>query len=540
MKVFFFYSAFLLFGMSAMAQDSSKNKEVNISSTFKPTLKEAAKINFNAAPQLTDTSRPKLQYNIPNQNLSLAFQPGSLKPLALQTDTGGRWRNESYFKIGYGNLKSPFAQAGISFGDGTNTGLTIYAKHNASKGKIPLQNYSNSAIDLNAFMKNTKNMEWNVRFGGVREEYNKYGFQPKTVVFPDDSTDVRFMTWRGRVAFHNINRTEFGLSYAPEIKIEVFNDQLSNSESNTYVNLPLEKRFGDVFGVNLALTANVSRYKPQEKKAIVNNFFAFSPSLIFKKPNVNVQAGLRPAWDNGDFRLFPNVITEFNTMDNKFSIQFGWTGYLRNAGFQYMAGINPWIWAPGTVKNSRIEERYLGIKGSILDHFSYSAMEGMNIVNNQPLFVNDTVTGKSFLTLYESRMKVYTVGGELGYTVGEKFSVISNLSINQFHLKDEVKAWGLIPLEWKTSLRFQLLKDLYVNSTLYAFDGPWSLSKTGRKNLPAAMDLSAGLEFRIVKNVKIWTQFNNIFNKEYQRWNQYPVYGFNFLGGVVFSFAQKN
>ena len=132
------------------------------------------------------------------------------------------------------------------------------------------------------------------------------------------------------------------------------------------------------------------------------------------------------------------------------------------------------------------------------------------------------------------------LGGELGYTVGEKFSVISNLSINQYKTKLNEKAWGLLPLEWKTSMRLQVLKDLYVNSTLFAFDGPWSLAKAGKKNLPATMDLSAGLEFKIVKNVKLWGQFNNIFNKEYQRWNQYPVYGFNFLAGVVFSFAQSN
>jgi len=174
------------------------------------------------------------------------------------------------------------------------------------------------------------------------------------------------------------------------------------------------------------------------------------------------------------------------------------------------------------------------------DHFSYSAKLAYNKVNDQPLFVNDTFSGKSFRVVNESEMKVGNFGGELGYTVGEKFSVVSNLTVNNFHLKDEVKAWGLIPVEWKTNLRVQIMKDLYLNSTLYAFDGPWSLTEAGRKNLPAAMDLSAGLEFKIVKNVKLWAQFNNIFNKEYQRWNQYPVYGFNFLGGVVFSFAQKN
>ncbi|MFL5811274.1 MAG: hypothetical protein ACJ749_17260 [Flavisolibacter sp.] len=540
MKFFPLIALILICSVSAVAQDKPANKEVNVTSQFKPTLKDAAKINFNATPPSTDTSKPKLQYSIPNQHLALAFTPGSLKPLALQVDTGGSWTNESYVKIGYGSLNTPFAQAGVSFGDGRNLGLNLYAKHSSSRGKIPLQDYSNSAIDANAYFKPGNNMEWDVRFGGLQEVYNKYGFEPKTISFPEDSTDVKFQTWRGRLSFHNINRTEFGLSYAPEMKIDVFNDQLSNSESNTYFNLPLQKEIGKEFAIDFDLTANLSRYKPEGKTAIANNYFSFSPSVFFKKPNLNVQAGIRPSWDNSDFKLFPNILVEFVASQLPFSFQVGWTGYLRNSGFQYQAGMNPWIWAPATVHNTMIEERYAGVKGSLGDHFSYSAKLAYNKVNNQPLFVNDTFSGKSFRVVNESEMKVANFGGELGYTVGEKFSIVSNLTVNNYHLKDEVKAWGLIPVEWKTNMRVQILKDLYLNSTLYAFDGPWSLTESGRKNLPAAFDLSAGLEFKIVKNVKLWAQFNNIFNKEYQRWNQYPVYGFNFLGGVVFSFAQKN
>jgi hypothetical protein len=355
--------------------------------------------------------------------------------------------------------------------------------------------------------------------------------------------EVKYQTWRGRINFHNISRTELGLSYSPELKIDVFNDQLNNSESNTYLNLPLQKTIGTNFEVDLAATANLSRYKHDKKEGLVNNYFYFSPSVAYKKENINISAGVRPSWDNGEFKVFPNVLLEFKTADYPFSFQVGWTGYLRNSGFQYQAGINPWIWAPDSVRNTKIEERYLGIKGSVGDHFNYSVKASYNLINNQPLVVNDTTAvlgAKSFRTLNESDMKMYSVGGEIGYTVGEKFSVISNLSLNTFKVKDNAKAWGLLPLEWKTAMRVQVLKDLYLNSTIYLFDGPWSVTKAGRKNLPMASDVSAGLEFKVYKNIKLWMQFNNVFNKEYQRWNQYPVYGFNFLGGVVFSFAQKS
>lgn len=527
----------------ASAQDTTRRptRSVEVTSTFKPVLKDAAKINMNATPPQADTTRPRLQYNIPNQNLLFAFQPGTLKPLALDVDTGGRWSNESYVKVGYGSLKTPYLESGISLGNGKTAGLNVYARHMASSGKREYQDFSNSNVDLNAFFQTPNNIEWNARIGGKQERYNKYGFQPETLSFPEDSINVKFQTIRGRVGFHNIARTELGISYAPEIKIDVFNDGLSNSESNTYINLPLQKSLGTTFAVDLALEANLSRYKPEGKDAIANNFVAIAPTLQYKTANLVVNAGIKPSWDKKDFKLFPNATAEFNTNDNRFSFQLGWIGYLRNSGFQYMAAYNPWIWTPANVYNTRVEERFAGFKGSVGNHFNYSAKVGFNKLNNQPLFTNDTASGKSFLVINESQMKVLHLGGEIGFTVGEKFSVISNLAINQYNtLHDNEKAWGLIPLEWKTNLRLQVLKDLYVKSDLNVFDGPWYKTKNDRGNIGMAMDLNAGVEFGIVKNVKLWAQFNNIFNSQYQRWHQYPVYPFQIMGGVVFSFSQNN
>jgi hypothetical protein len=539
MKSSILVTGLLLVGIAATAQDVP-GKKIKITSNFKPVLKEAAKINFNASPALTDTSKPRLQYAIPNQNLNFAFQPGTLRPLALAADTGANWTNESYVKAGFGNFSTPFIQLGLSVGDGKAAGINLYGRHVSSKGKLDYQDYSNTNAELNAFFK-SGNTEWDARLGGLQEKYNKYGFMPKTLTFPEDSLNVKLQTWRGRIAFRNINRTDLGISYEPEMKVDIFDDQLSNSESNTYINIPVQKMVDKKFGADLALTGNFSIYKRDGKDNVNNNWFAISPSLLYKTANLNLQVGLRPAWDNGLFKLFPNVLAELASSDRRFSFQAGWTGYVRNAGFQYQTRINPWIWAPVTVFNSRVEERYAGFKGSAGDHFSYSAKIAYNKISNQPLFTNDTTKGgKSFMTINEPEMKVLNFGGEIGYTVGERFSLVSNLQFNQFDPKFAEHAWGLLPLEWKTTMRLQVLKDLYVNGDMYAFDGPRYLLKERKEgNIGSSMDLSAGLEYKVYKNIKIWGQFNNLLNNEYQRWNQYPVYGFNFLAGVVFSFAQK-
>src|SRR5215204_2011532 len=186
MKFSLLTTSLFLIGIAASAQDTTVGRKVKITSSFKPVLKEAAKVNFNASPALNDTSKPRLQYSIPNQNLNFAFQPGTLRPLALAVDTGGNWTNESYVKAGFGNFSTPFVQLGLSVGDGKAAGINLYGRHISSKGKMDFQDYSNTNAELNAFFK-AGNIEWSARLGGLQEKYNKYGFMPKTLTFPEDS-----------------------------------------------------------------------------------------------------------------------------------------------------------------------------------------------------------------------------------------------------------------------------------------------------------------------------------------------------------------
>ena len=533
----------LLMTVSATAQvDTSKKRTVEVTSTFKPVLREAAKINFNASPPNADTAKPRLQYNLPNQNLLFAYQPGTLKPLALQVDSGGRWDNDSYIKVGFGSLRTPYLQTGISFGDGKSAGINIYAKHVSSEGKREFQDFSNTNVALNGFFQTSKNLEWNARLGMKNELYYKYGFQPDSLKFPKDSLRQKFLAYSGRISFHNINLTEYSLSYAPEIKIDVFGDERKTNESNTYINLPLEKKIGETFSAKLGITFDLTRLKPLNKTAYNNTMYYLSPSVSYFNSMFKIDAGIRPSWDNKQFKLFPNVMAEVNTPDKRFTFMAGWIGNIRKTTYQYLASLNPWIWVPTTLKNTWIEERYAGFKGSVGDHFTYSTKLGFNKLSNQPLFVNDSTDGKSFHVVNESQMKVLHFDGEIGYTLQEKLSVLAGINVNQYtNLKDNAKAWGMPPLELNGALSLEIIKNLTLKSDVFAWMGPKYLKKDGSVGeLKGAFDLNAGLEFQITKSLDVWAQFNNILNKEYQRWNQYPVYGFNFVGGIRYSFAQKN
>lgn len=543
---FFLVGCGMFVGLTGFSQrDTTRGKSVDIRSSFKPVLKEAAKINFNAAPPTADTTRPRLQYDIPNQNLALGFQPGTLKPLALNIDSAGKWDNSSYIKAGFGSLRTPFIQAGFSFGDGNTSGLNIFAKHVSSSGKREFQDFTNTQVKLGGFYKSAGNHEWTASLGMKQDKTYKYGFVPETLSFHQDSLKQNFQTIAARVGMRNINKTDFGLTYSPEVKIDIFTDYLKNNESNTVVNLPLEKTVGKTFAVNLGVTFDLTRLTPKNKSSFNNTIWYISPSVLFKTPRVNLQGGIRPSWDNKTFKMFPNILAEVGTDDQRFFVHAGWTGYIRKTTYQYLASQNPWLWMPSDFKNTWIEERFAGIKGSVGDHFSYSAKLGFNKLTNQPLFINDTTPGlggKSFIVVNEPRLNVLHIGGQLGYTVQEKFSLTTAWAFNQYTgLKEQKKAWGLPPMEFNAAMRVMVIKDLWLKADLFSWAGSQYRKPDGdNARLKGAFDVNAGLEFKITKNLNLWTQFNNITNQEYQRWNQYPVYGFNFVGGVVFSFDQKN
>lgn len=530
-----------------VAQDTTKKRTIDITSTFKPVLREAAKINFNAAPPVADTSRPRLNYNIPSHNLFFTYQPADLKPIALQVDSMTAWQSSNYIKVGIGNVHQPFIKAGFSFGDSKDAFFNIFADHYTSKGDLPFQKNSLTRVGGTGTYRTQSNHEWNGGLGFTSDEYFLYGFQPETLPYSKKDLRQRFQTIEGRISFRNVMPTEFGLSYSPNLRVSVFGDNHDpkGSESNTVLNVPIEKTFGETVGFKLGLTADLTNYRLQEPKGtggVNNNYYLIAPAVLFKTSNLYFQAGVTPSWERKNYNMLPNFMADINTNDQRFTLQFGWIGYYNKGSYQRFASINPWLAQPedSTLKNTKVTEAYGGFKGSLGNHFSYSAKVGIQQHRNIPLFINDGFDGKTFLIVYEPKLNQLQVHGEVEYARGEEFSAKASLNWNQFSkLEQEKKAWGILPIEFNANIRWQVLKDLWIRSDLWAWDGAQYFKNNTNYKGDAAFDLSAGAEFRLTKNFNLWLQMNNIFNKKYERWNQYQVFGFNILGGIVYSFNQK-
>lgn len=521
--------------------DTMPSKTVTITSSFKPALRNAAKVNFSAATPLPDSSLPRLSYSVPSQNLFFSYDPATLKPLALGVDSAAPWENSHFIKAGFGNYSTPYLQAGFSLGDGKNAIVNINARHTSSKGSLPFQQFSKTGADIIGIFNSGDKLEWNGKVFFDNNVQYQYGFQPSTLEFSKDSLRQRFTTVGASIGLRNKQENEYGFNYSPNLTYSRFVDNKNATENNLVINAPFSKSFGDQFAFNLGVTADITGYQSDSVNgSISNNLYYLNPALEYKSSGLKLVAGFTPSWDNSDFHLLPNFTAEAKINQEKFILMAGWTGYYRKNNYQSLAGFNPWLQQPRFLLNTRMTEQYAGFKGSAGSHLTYNAKVSYLKFRNQPLFVNDSITGKSFFTVNESDMNALRIHGEIGYTVQEKFSLLAGATFTQYsNLTDNLKAWGLPPMEINGSLRWEILKDVTLKSDIYFWDGAqYRNNNKESQKLDPAVDLNAGIEFAVMPRLNLWVQFNNMLNNKYQRWNQYEVLGFNVLGGIVYSFGQ--
>ena len=105
----------------------------------------------------------------------------------------------------------------------------------------------------------------------------------------------------------------------------------------------------------------------------------------------------------------------------------------------------------------------------------------------------------------------------------------------------ESAPWHLIPVQFNAGITWKPLSRLVLNADCIGWRGSvYKRNVAGDKGrLPSVLDLNTGAEFRVNKRIFTWVQFSNLLNAAYQRWYQYPVFGFQIHGGIKLTFDAK-
>ena len=541
-KLLVFLIANCLLPIVTFAQiDTAKKQTIDITSSYKPVLHNAVKINFSASHLNADTTKPKMNYTVPSQNLFYAYQPISLRPLALQQDTNLYLGIRNYIKVGYGNYSTPYVNAGFSFGDGKKMVVNLYANYISSKGKIANQDYTQLQIKANAVFFTPKN---EVYVGAQLSQNNNYlyGYNHSLYTFKKDSVRQQFQDLVLIGGVRNTTSGEYGISYNPNITVINFTNKNKVNENTVIANAPITKTFGDAFMLKIDAKADITSYTTKNLASNIkfsNNVFQIAPSIAISSPRFSINAGIVPTWNNGLFVWLPNVFAEAQVKEKIFLIQAGWIGRYTKNTYRNLTAFNPFLTTIPFQKNTKEIEYYGGIKATVGKHFSFNIKGGIVSFNDMPLFINDTATdNKAFNISNEKSVQSLRIHGDLSFINQDKFTLTAGLTFNGYTLlQSNAKAWNTVPMEITSSLRWWAFKQVLLKADLYAFSGGNYLTKGNKaQSFSGGTDISVGAEFKVNNRFSAWIDINNIANQKYQRWHAYEVYGLNVLGGIRVSF----
>ncbi|MBP6432578.1 MAG: hypothetical protein KA319_12500 [Ferruginibacter sp.] len=528
--------------LQTMAQrDTAKKQTIDITSSYKPVLRNAVKINFSASHLNADTTRSKLQYSVPSQNLFYSYQPITLRPLALQQDTNLYLGMRNFLKLGYGNFATPYVSAGFSFGDGKKMLFNLYANYISSKGKIVNQEYAQMQVKANGSFFMPKN-EFYVGAQLSQNSNYLYGYNHTLYNYKKDSIRHQFQDIVLSAGFRNTAKGEYGISYNPNVTVINFTNKDRVSESSIIANAPITKTFGDAFMLKIEGKADITSYTTKNLVSnikISNNVFQIAPSLIISSPRFTINGGIIPTWNNGIFVWLPNVYAEAQLKEKTVMFQAGWIGRYTKNTYRNLTAINPFLTTITAQNNTKEIEYYGGIKATVGKHFSFNLKGGIVSFKDLPFFINDTATdNKAFKISNEKSVQSLRIHGDVNFVNQDKFTLTAGLTFNGYTLmQSNAKAWHTVPLEITSSLRWWAFKQVLFKADLYAFGGGNYLQKGNTaQTFTGGTDISAGVEFRVNKMFSAWLDINNIANQKYQRWHNYEVLGLNVLGGVRVNF----
>jgi hypothetical protein len=127
---------------------------------------------------------------------------------------------------------------------------------------------------VNGTYKTAKSLEWNGKLGLKSDDYFFYGYRPDSLKFTKQELRQRFQTFEGKVSLRNTEPTPYRINFYPNLNVSVFsgkNQYNKATEANTVLNLPLSKTIGKSFGINLGFTADLTTYRPANRKNTQNN-----------------------------------------------------------------------------------------------------------------------------------------------------------------------------------------------------------------------------------------------------------------------------
>lgn len=545
----------LYIGVNAQTKDRDnleENEQVNVVQDYKPTIADANKLNDNPIIKDTFKINTKLNYTFLEKQATTNFEVEPISAANIKGDILTKLQN-NYFRVGLGNYNTPFAEAFYTTTRSKTQQMGIHAKHLSSSATIQdlaFSGYSDNQLNgFGKFFVKDHTIYSDVNY--TRNAMHYYGSSDSLYNKTLNKNDIKQVyNYIGAKGAFESNYSDTSLfNYSGKVNYYYLQDVFGSAEQNAFIEAGATKKINnELYGAKISYDYFYNSRSLDTSSAGILRANPYAKAQN-QKWRAKVGFNLIAETDIGKVHFFPDIDFNYNIINDYMAGYAVLNGYADRNSYKILSDINPFISPALNLKNT-ITNIHIngGLRGKMSSNLSYDAGADYKRTKNLPLFVNYSanILQNKFIAVYDD-VNILNVYGLLAYQTSEKLFIYAKGNVYNYKTTKEVKAWHKPKYDVTLSARYSLKEKIVAKVDVFFIGSQFAKSNIistttpympiiYTKTLKGVTDVNIGLEYRYTKRLSAYINFNNIAAMRYQRWNNYPTYRFNLLGGVTFCF----
>lgn len=527
-----------------------------ITSGFTPQIKDARKINQQANFSDTVYAAPKFNYSIINSKVSTPFKVRPIRPAKMSGEKLEKVYN-SYVMAGIGNKATPMFEFLYSMGRSRDQRGGVQLKHLSSAGDIDNYIYPGYSDNLvrgyyDKMWRKTR-FESNVSYSRTLRHYYGVNVEDTTLTMGQDlsdeanihlynraDVDLRFSKYKVRNTEMNY---DFGLGYHYILDNYETRENAVNYDGMVDWGVDFFKTLKDQ---RIGLSTEVYFFNNSDSIHINNSFIVgVSPFFKLKYKRLKAEIGFITDITKdslSEIGVFPNIKLDLDVIDHVLNFSFGLYGGFHKNSLLEISRENPFV---NSILPLQISKNKFSTTFSM--HSSISRFINLELGmryekwENAPFYIADTTVAlqNKFTFVYDD-CDMVALRAALSFHLNNKWNVMGEGNYYVYNTINELYAWHKPSFVMKLVANYNLGDKISVNANIVysgASKAPLYENHLIKSQVVDAwFDGSLGIEYRYHKRLGVFLNFNNIAAANYNKWYNYPTYGFNIMGGLSYIF----
>ena len=539
-----------LFSQPVFAQEDQwerdgeiKDVEIEIVRERQIVLPRANRNFEKVPPRPAEPIQPEITYAFRNLGFSVPGHQPNLRPLRLKQEEISKIYG-NYISAGFGNYSSPYLNAWLNTKRDKNRFLGAHLYHRSfGKGPVDGKNSASGTTDIKLFGETyTQSLTTNVFANYENRGGYFYGYAPGLEVARDTIRQTYNIVSLGG-GISNAKPADFNFDLGG--RFSYLKDKYEAAESDLSLAFNSHYSFPGGKKVVLVSSYDLIARKDSLADAKPRHLFTVAPSFVFSPmDNLSLTLGATAALENDTIRskplhLYPNVSANY-VLSQNVNAYASLSGGMEKVTLHSLSQENLWLNANiGIFHTNKAIEFKAGLKGKAGRLLAFQVGAAAANLKDLYFYQNATADRAKFDVVYDrGNTQRINLFGELGYNKNEVVRLNLRGDFFAYSTDGQAEAWHRPTYRLSAGAFFNVYQKLLLSMGVVGQGGMKAFDAQASQvvALGPGFDLNVKADYFLSGHVSVFLKFENILSSDYPLYLNYPVRGFQGMGGLSWGF----